>query len=277
MNGMASMKHYALQYQKLGFAVIPINPKNKRPMIEFADKPKMTAEEIADFWDQHPNANIALKTTNFFVIDIDKHGKENGFESLKRWKYLNLIEPTLQAKTASGGKHLFYFKREDIPITQMIGFLPGVDIKAHENNYVLVAPSATSKGQYEWDLEKFKEGGTMVTPSKELIDAIKKTYNEARGYDFEGTEGLRALKKRSSKRERNATTDLFETIACGFGDEGERNDKLTKFVAGLLYRAVEDETVLELAKIANTNSINPLPERELHRTVESMINKDRRG
>ena len=44
---MASMKDYALQYQKLGFAVIPINPKNKRPMIEFADKPKMTAEEIA--------------------------------------------------------------------------------------------------------------------------------------------------------------------------------------------------------------------------------------
>ena len=26
---MASMKHYALQYQKLGFAVIPINPKTK--------------------------------------------------------------------------------------------------------------------------------------------------------------------------------------------------------------------------------------------------------
>lgn len=274
---MASMKDYALQYQKLGFAVIPINPKNKRPMIEFADKPKMTAEEIADFWDQHPNANIALKTTSFFVIDIDKHGKENGFESLKRWKYLNLIEPTLQAKTASGGKHLFYFKRDDCPISQMIGFLPGVDIKAHENNYVLVAPSATDKGMYEWDLEKSKEGGTMVTPSKKLIDAIKKTYSEARGYDFEGTEGLRALKKRSSKRERNATTDLFETIACGFGDEGERNDKLTKFVAGLLYRAVEDETVLELAKIANTNSINPLPEKELYRTVESMINKDRRG
>ncbi|MGC4388130.1 bifunctional DNA primase/polymerase, partial [Streptococcus suis] len=89
--------------------------------------------------------------------------KSNGFESLKKWKHLGLIEPTLQAKTASGGKHLFYFKRDDCPISQMIGFLPGVDIKAHENNYVLVAPSATEKGQYEWDLDKSKEGGTMVT------------------------------------------------------------------------------------------------------------------
>lgn len=271
---MASMKDYALQYQKLGFAVIPINPKNKRPMIEFADKPKMTAEEIAEFWDQHPNANIALKTTNFFVIDIDKHGKENGFESLKRWKYLNLIQPTLQAKTASGGKHLFYFKREDIPITQMIGFLPGVDIKAHENNYVLVAPSATEKGQYEWDLEKSCEGGTMVTPSKELIQAIKKTYQKNHGYN---SEGLKNLKERSLTRDRNQTTELFETIAVGFGDEGGRNDKLAKFVGGLLFRAVDDEYILRLAEIANGNSVNPLPDIEVKRTVESMIKKDRRG
>ncbi|WP_161944276.1 bifunctional DNA primase/polymerase, partial [Streptococcus suis] len=107
----------------------PIHPHKKRPLIEFADKPAMTAEEIETFWDGYPNANIAFRTTNFFVIDIDKHGKSNGFESLKKWKHLGLIEPTLQAKTASGGKHLFYFKRDDCPISQMIGFLPGVDIK----------------------------------------------------------------------------------------------------------------------------------------------------
>ena len=51
--------------------------------------------------------------------------------------------------------------------------LPGVDLKAHPNNYVLVAPSATDKGQYEWDLEKSAEGGTITTASKELVQAIK--------------------------------------------------------------------------------------------------------
>ena len=266
------MKEYALQYQRLGFSVIPINPKNKMPLIEFADKPAMTASEIENFWDGYPNANIALKTTNFFVIDIDKHGKSNGFESLKKWKHLGLIEPTLQAKTASGGKHLFYFKRDDIPITQMIGFLPGVDIKAHENNYVLVAPSATEKGQYEWDLEKSKEGGTMVTPSK----AIKEQYGKIHGYKYDGKDGLRDLARRSHTRDRTQTTELFETIAVGFGDEGGRNDKLAKFVGGLLFRAVDDEVVLQLAKLANTNSSNPLSDREVTRTVESMIKKDRR-
>ena len=273
---MASMKEYALKYQNLGFSVIPINPKNKMPLIEFADKPAMTASEIESFWDGYPNANIALKTTNLFVIDIDKHGKSNGFESLKKWKYLKLIEPTLQAKTASGGKHLFYFKRDDEPITQMIGFLPGVDIKAHENNYILVAPSATDKGQYEWDLEKSKEGGTIVTPSRDLIRAIKKQYKETHGHTYDGTDGLRNLARRSYTRDRTQTTELFENIALGFGDEGGRNDKLAKFVGGLLYRAVDDEVVIQLARLANTNSQNPLPEKEVMRTVESMIKKDRR-
>ncbi len=273
---MPSMKDYALQYQKLGFSVIPINPKNKMPLIDFADKPTMTPAEIETFWEGYPNANIALKTTNFFVIDIDKHGKSNGFDSLKKWKYLGLIEPTLQAKAASGGKHLFYLKRDDISITQMIGFLPGVDIKAHENNYVLVAPSATEKGQYEWDLEKSKEGGIMVTPSKDLIQAIKKQYGDTHGYKYDGKDGLRDLARRSHTRDRTQTTGLFETIVVGFGDEGGRNDKLASFVGGLLFRAVDDEVVLQLARLANANSPNPLSDKEVVRTVKSMIKKDRR-
>lgn len=236
----------------------------------------MTEEEISNFWEGFPNANIAIRTTNFFVIDIDKHGNNNGFDSLKNWPYLNLIEPTLQAKTASGGKHLFYFKRDDTPISQMIGFLPGVDIKAHENNYVLVAPSATEKGIYEWDLEKSKEGLTMVTPSKELIQAIKKQYQLTNGFKGDGTDGLRALRNRTFTRERTNTTELFETIVVGFGDEGGRNDKLASFVGGLLIRSVDDEIVLQLAHIANNNSPNPLSTREVDRTVESMIKKDRR-
>ncbi|WP_230335122.1 bifunctional DNA primase/polymerase [Streptococcus suis] len=270
------MKKAALAYQKKGFSVIPISPSNKQPMIKFADKPAMTAQEIEDFWSQYPDSNIAVRTDKFFVIDIDLHGKHNGYESLANWEHLNLITPTLQAKTASGGKHIFYFKHPDVSMTQMIGFLPGVDVKAHPNNYVLVAPSKTPKGEYAWDLEKSKEGGTMVTASKELIQAIKKQYWDTHGYRYDGTDGLRDFARRSASRDKTMTTDLFETIAIGFGDEGGRNDKLASFVGGLLFRAVDDDIVLQLAKIANTNSANPLSDREVTRTVESMIKKDRR-
>lgn len=62
---MPSMKEYALKYHKLGFSVIPIDPQSKRPLIEFADK-AMSADEIENFWENYPNANIAVRTTNFF-------------------------------------------------------------------------------------------------------------------------------------------------------------------------------------------------------------------
>lgn len=273
---MHSMKEYALLYQQKGFSVIPISPTTKRPLIEFADKPPLSVDEIEEIWNQYPDANIALRTIQFFVIDIDKHGSTSGFDSLKKWEYLKLIEPTLQAKTASGGKHLFYFKRDDIRISQMIGFLPGVDIKAHENNYVLVAPSATSKGQYEWDLEKSPKNGTMVTPSRELIEAIMQQYQQTNGRSFDYGDGLRAWANQSRTIGKTKTTELFEIIANGLGDEGNRNDKLAKFVGGLLYRSVDEEDVWALAKIANSNTQQPLSLKELERTVVSMIHKDRR-
>ena len=47
-------------------------------------------------------------------------------------------------------------------------------------------------------------------------------------------------------------------------------------MGGLLWRGVDEMDVLTLAKIANTNTPNPLSMQELERTVVSMINKDSR-
>ncbi|MQW23909.1 DNA primase [Lactococcus sp. dk322] len=262
------MKDFALKYCKLGLSVIPISPYNKHPLVKFADRPPFTMEEVSRLWDEYPNANIALKTDKFFVIDIDVHGI-NGFESLKNWKHLDLIKPTLQAKTASGGKHLFYLKRDDANIGQQIGFLPGVDIKAHDNNYVLVAPSATDKGTYEWDLVKSPAKGTMMTASKDLIQAINR--------ENKTSSGLRELYYQSVNHSgKSKTTHLFETILYGFGDTGGRNDKLAKFAGGLLARGVDSNDVLSLCLLANSNGIEQINSKELERTVESMIKKHER-
>ena len=58
------MKEHALAYQKKGFSVIPISPSNKQPMIKFADKPAMTAQEIEDFWSQYPDSNMLFGLIN---------------------------------------------------------------------------------------------------------------------------------------------------------------------------------------------------------------------
>lgn len=69
------MKEYALAYQKKGFSVLPISPTGKKPMIAFADKPPMTAQEIEDFWTQYPDSNIAVRTDKFSSLILTYMGK----------------------------------------------------------------------------------------------------------------------------------------------------------------------------------------------------------
>lgn len=75
-----------------------------------------------------------------------------------------------------------------------------------------------------------------------------------------------------SRSQRSITMRVIDTLFNGFGDEGGCNVALTKFV-GLLFNKWVDcdiETAYELTKIANSVTANPLPERELDRTFESI-------
>ena len=65
---MKSLVNYAIQYAKKGFSVIPTI--GKKPLVKFADREPLTSAEIEKFWTSHPYANIALKTDQFFVVDV---------------------------------------------------------------------------------------------------------------------------------------------------------------------------------------------------------------
>lgn len=267
-----SMMDWALKYAAMGFSVIPM--VEKRPLIQFADKPPLTPEEIESYWRQYPNANIAVRTDKFFVVDIDNHeGGKNGFLSIALYEHEEHFKPTMSQKTPNNGEQLFYFKKNGKPSNQCINWLPGVDIKAHPNNYVMVPPSATDKGMYEWIVVEDIYGELMtcsdiVTADPGLIEAIGQA-NKINS-DFSRP----VFKPGKSK---NKTTELFETVAEGFGTDGSgRNDRLARFVGGLLLRGVEESRIWSLAETTNRNSIDPLPEKELHATVNSIISKHHR-
>ncbi|WP_174544649.1 bifunctional DNA primase/polymerase [Enterococcus ratti] len=262
------MMEAALNYAKLGFSVIPM--KEKTPLIKFADCPPLTEEEIHKYWTMYPFANIAVKTDKFFVIDIDRHsGGDDGFKSIALYEHPEQFKQTMFQKTPNGGEQLFYFKKDGFPKNQAISWLPGVDVKAHHNNYVMVPPSQTSKGFYEWCVvEKGNEVLTptsIVTADSELIKAVSKR------------EENHAFKRPNFKPNfgyKNKTTELFETVAEGFGSKNSgRNDRLAKFVGGLLLRGVEEERVRSLSYTTNQNSIDPLPQKEVEATVNSIIKK----
>lgn len=247
----------AVSYARKGLSVVPM--QGKKPMMKFADMKPMTEEEIIEFWSEYPSANIAIRTTSFFVIDVDVHSGAKGIQSFKSIGHDEWFKDTLVQRTASGGYHYFFMKPSGLNITQSINFMDGIDIKAHVNNYVLMAPSQINGNYYE-----FLNHKPIQTPCDELVRFIqsrqKPIYQMA---DFG-----------KLNTEKTATTELFETIVNGLGDEGGRNDRLASFCGGLLFRNVEPTEVLSLAHIANNNTLVPLDDTEVERTVESMVKKE---
>ena len=260
------MVDYALHYQKLGYSVIPIDKKSKRAITKFKDK-TFSENEIRRFWHEQPDANIAWRTTDFFVIDIDVSVTENGYESLKEWELSQYIPKTLTATTPSGGKHIFLKKPKGIELSQDIRVKPGIDIKANKNNYVLVAPSNNAKGSYKWD----KSTEEMAEAPAEIISILQTSKQSKEPMNFT-TDYSRG--EFSSK-----TAKLFEQVVFGLGDKGGRNNALASFVGGLLMRGVDVDAAYLLAKIANHYTPDSLPADELNRAFESMVRKemDRRG
>lgn len=266
----AKVKHdnlmsYALAYASKGFSVIPISDTTKRPLVSFAGRPPLSADEIKRIWSMYPNANIALKTDDFFVFDIDKHGTD-GTKSIKALNHDEWFTNTLMEKTAHDGFHFYFTKPHDFHASQIIGILPGVDLKAHPNNYVLCAPSELVEKddagnavikRYEW-LNHLP----MRLPSKELLDFIYAKYKEEHPVELKGSYTPTA---------KTQTTDLFEMIVDGLGFTGGRNNALASFLGGLLYRGVDPVKAAKLAEIANSNTPDPLDNREVERTINSVL------
>jgi hypothetical protein len=256
---MRNLVNYAVKYAKAGFSVLPMI--GKKPMIKFADQPALTVDQIQSYWRSHPYAQLALRTTNFFVVDIDEHSNgADGFQSFKDYEHPEYFRETLSQKTAGGGRQLFYLKREDSTVQQNIGWLPGIDIKAHVNNYVMVAPSERNGKAYQWE-----NRNPIATGTAELVAAINAKTATAE-VDLSG------LKTDYSKK--SGTAELFETVVAGLGDTGGRNNALASFAGGLLFRGVDPRAVIQLGLLANANTDDSLTQREAKTTIESMIKKE---
>ena len=274
---MQSLKNYALKYAEKGFYVLPVERNDKRPMIEFADQPAMDSGKIDRFWTRHPTAQIAFRTVDFIVVDIDNHTDgANGMESFQNFKseHPECFTPTLTQTTHSGGRQLFYRKPKDVEMTQVIGWLPGVDIKAHINNYAVVAPSMGAKGHYHWD-----NSLPIAECPPELFTAITRNQGViSHNFDYKRTgddfEPLSDSDKQFGSHSK--TAELFEQIVNGLGETGGRNMALASFVGGLLFRNVDSKVVYELSMQANEKTAKPLDSKEFDRTFDSMVKKEMR-
>lgn len=265
---------YALAYINLGLYPIPILPGTKRPAMKFANKPQMTEQDAIAIWSLHPEWDIALRTVDHVVVDVDMHDtkKANGVKSLTPyWTEKYFPKNVWIAHTRSGGVHIYMMKPKGFEgYRQAIGFLPGVDFKSHVNNYTLVPPSAG----YTWaDWDSYRKALPACAKSTllELIasEAEKKTERKA----VPGTPDKSTMDFTVTAKNGHSTNTLLaiNSILHGLGDVGGRNDFLTKIVGTFLAIGVSYVDAYTLVSMANQKTADPLPQSEVDATFESIV------
>lgn len=106
---------------------------------------------IEEFWWNHKGANVAIATgagSGIFVLDIDV--RNGGGDSLDTLIHQHGRMPdTLEAVT--GSRRHFYFQHPGVTVPNMVGLLPGIDVRG-DGGLVVAPPSIHVSGnQYFWD------------------------------------------------------------------------------------------------------------------------------
>jgi hypothetical protein len=141
-------RHYV---DGLGWSVIPLMPRSKKPPEGFSWKPFQyrhpTVSELERWGKQYPEANIGVvggAVSGLAIIDVD--GPE-GNESLKVAKLQ--VEQGPICLTPRPGSHI-YFKHPGVYVTSSLSILPGLDIRA-DGAYAVAPSSIHPNGRrYEW-------------------------------------------------------------------------------------------------------------------------------
>ncbi len=141
------MLNHALTYLKLGLSVIPLEPKGKKPLLDWKPYQSRLATEIGvrDWFAKWPDANLGVVTGNvsaICVVDLD------GPEGLQSAIQLALTSPIVSI--SGRGKHL-WFKNpttvlaDSVDLKNKCRLFPGLDIRA-QGGYVVAPPSLHENG-----------------------------------------------------------------------------------------------------------------------------------
>jgi hypothetical protein len=149
---MTDMLKAALEYAERGWAVFPLLPRGKTPLVGGGFKSATTDPfQIEDWWKRWPDANIGIATgavSGLVVLDFDK--KHGGLETLSEEEAG--LPLTMEVATGGGGRHLYY-GHPGLHTPNRQGLLPGMDVRG-DGGYVVAPPSVhESGGSYKLDTQ----------------------------------------------------------------------------------------------------------------------------
>ena len=257
-----------------GIKVYPLSPGSKIPVAGSRGEHDATddLDTIKKWFDYNPNFNLAinLQASGLAVIDLDYHG--NGINGVKKYSqylmdhgnaYMDSLK-TYTELTPRGGVHIFYKLNQDLG-NKDIQLMPGVELLTGK---VVIAPSYISEIN-KWYMPQYQGYQTLsrenVQPLPDwIIELAKNSLKQKSNTVF-------TISYDSGKRTK--TTLYFEMLVNGLGQKGTRNSNLASLIGGLLYRGVSADAIVELAKLANSNTPEPLSTTELERTIRSIFQR----
>lgn len=264
----------ALILAKCGMKIYPLSAGSKVPVQGSHGEHDATNDlaTVREWFNQNSSYNLAinLQASDLAVVDIDNHSsKINGNQNYSSYlrnhgeTYIDSLR-TYTETTPRNGLHIFYKLNQDLG-NKDIQLMPGVELLTGKT---VIAPSF---------INEFNKGYRPKYQGFQSLD-----YNTVQ----EIPEWLVELAKNSLKQKSNTvftisydsgrrtkTTLYFEMLVNGLGQKGIRNSNLASLIGGLLYRGVSADAIVELAKLANNNTPEPLSTTELERTIRSIFQR----
>ena len=139
----------ALVYAKVA-RVFPLRPNTKLPLLQGSWVTYATQDEklIRQWWTTYPDANIAWAMGEpLLASDLDMKKGEDGWNSYQELSPGDITAPI--QTTPRGGYHLIHKLEDGLVNLTKKGVTGGIDLRT-TNGYIVVAPSSTPEGDYQW-------------------------------------------------------------------------------------------------------------------------------
>jgi hypothetical protein len=246
----ANTNEAAKIYLARGWSVLPLRPRDKRPLIPWTllQTQRASATDVEQWFKKGPDANIGIVTgevSNLIVLDVDpKHGGDDSLRRLER-RY-HPLPVTVEAITGGGGRH-FYFTHPGFLIRNRAGLAEGVDLRG-DGGYIVAPPSIHPSGRaYEWAPGR-SPGVMEPAPLPHWL-----------------TPPLRGA------RIGRSLSDWRQLVREGV-PEGQRNSTIASLTGHLLSHGVDPSVALELMLAWNrTRCRPPLDDTEVANVVSNIV------
>lgn len=245
----------ALDYARLGWSVIPIEPKGHRPLIPWQVHQGRRADipEIGEWFRRWPEANLGVVTgvvSGIVVLDLDPaRGGDASLELLQQRH--GALPETVAARTGGDGRQLYFAHPGEI-LRNRVGLIPGGDLRG-DGGYVVVPPSLHAAGElYRWECSPEV---CRLAPLPDWLEAL----SQAPGEPDESQAQWRRL--------------LRDGV-----DQDARGDTIAALAAHLLAHGVDSQVTTELLLAWNSARCRPpLEPQAVVAAVESITRLHRRS